>query len=219
MEHKGLVAEIISTINYARDFLKEEKDTCKKREVIANFEETLDDIEWCIDNLIKADDIDTLKEISTFWAGVLNPNNRVAKWKQAIDNVILSCEKTQKVEWCKILNLVLIVGYISNYEKVKLKKKENTQFIVFDIWNNGSYIKCIAFGSNAVYINSLKKDNQFICIQGNLNTSREYIKGFNVYGYYIVVKNVEFIYDKDDKKSVMKSDFRNALYDFKGDIE
>ena len=92
MEYRGLVSEIRSSIDYARDFLKESPKPSRK-EAIDMLEDVLDDIEWCINNLVKDEDIAILKEIDTFWQGVFNANDRVSKWKQTIQNTIRNLEK------------------------------------------------------------------------------------------------------------------------------
>lgn len=56
MEHRGLVSEIRSVIDYARDFLKENQKPNRK-EAIDMLEDVLDDVEWCINNLVKDEDI------------------------------------------------------------------------------------------------------------------------------------------------------------------
>lgn len=92
MEYRGLVSEIRSSIDYARDFL-EENQKPNRKEAIDMLEDVLDDIEWCINNLVKDEDIAILKEIDAFWQGVINANNRVSKWKQTIQNTIRNLEK------------------------------------------------------------------------------------------------------------------------------
>jgi hypothetical protein len=92
MEYRGLVSEIRSSIDYARDFLKESPKPSRK-EAIDMLKDVLDDIEWCINNLVKDEDIAILKEIDTFWQGVFNANDRVSKWKQTIQNTIRNLEK------------------------------------------------------------------------------------------------------------------------------
>jgi predicted phage-related endonuclease len=92
MEYRGLVSEIRSSIDYARDFLKESPKPSRK-EAIDMLEDVLDDVEWCINNLVKDEDIAILKEIDTFWQGVFNANDRVSKWKQTIQNTIRNLEK------------------------------------------------------------------------------------------------------------------------------
>lgn len=92
MEYRGLVSEIRSSIDYARDFLKENQKPSRK-EAIDMLEDVLDDIEWCINNLVKDEDIAILKEIDTFWQGVFNAKDRVSKWKQTIQNTIRNLEK------------------------------------------------------------------------------------------------------------------------------
>lgn len=56
MEYRGLVSEIRSSIDYARDFLKENQKPSRK-EAIDMLKDVLDDIEWCINNLVKDEDI------------------------------------------------------------------------------------------------------------------------------------------------------------------
>lgn len=105
MEYRGLVSEIRSSIDYASDFLKENPKPSRK-EAIDMLEDVLDDIEWCINNLVKDEDIAILKEIDTFfkqrydflfysifWQGVFNAKDRVSKWKQTIQNTIRNLEK------------------------------------------------------------------------------------------------------------------------------
>lgn len=92
MENSGLVRAIRSSIDYARDFLKESPKPSRK-EAIDMLEDVIDDIEWCINNLVKDEDIAILKEIDAFWQGVINANDRVSKWKQTIQNTIRNLEK------------------------------------------------------------------------------------------------------------------------------
>lgn len=107
---------------------------------------------------------------------------------------------------------------MTNTKLLVLKEYKGKKFLKFNLWNKGNIVTCVAFDSNATYIYSLKKDKQPICIQGELKTTKEHIAGLRIYGYYVLVKKVDFIFDKDDDKKIMKNDFRNALYEFEGEI-
>lgn len=112
MGNSGLVRAIRSSIDYARDFLKENPKPSRK-EAIDMLKDVLDDVEWCINNLVKDEDIAILKEIDTFfkqrydflfysifWQGVFNAKDRVSKWKQTIQNTIRNLEKRDwEVMW------------------------------------------------------------------------------------------------------------------------